>query len=61
MSICVVMVNAHKVEQGPRVCPQLMVVLTQLCLFGQLHFSYWITGVSIFQWPEGVSSVNGCF
>ena len=23
------MVNAHKVEQGPRVCPRLMVVLTQ--------------------------------
>ena len=29
MSICVAMVNAHKVEQGPRVCPRLMVVLTQ--------------------------------
>ena len=29
MSICVAMVNAHKVEQGPRVCPLLMVVLTQ--------------------------------
>ena len=60
MSICVAMVNAHKVEQGLRVCPRLMVVLTQT-LFGQLHFSYWITGESIFQWPEDVSSVNGCF
>ena len=29
MSICVAMVNSHKVEQGPRVCPRLMVVLTQ--------------------------------
>ena len=29
MSICVAMVNAHKVEQGPRVCPRLMVVLAQ--------------------------------
>ena len=27
--ICVAMVDAHKVEQGPRVCPRLMVVLTQ--------------------------------
>ena len=27
--ICVAMVNAHKVEQGPRVFPRLMVVLTQ--------------------------------
>ena len=29
MSICVAMVGAHQVEQGPRVCPRLMVVLTQ--------------------------------
>ena len=29
MSICVAMVDAHKVEQGPRVCLRLMVVLTQ--------------------------------
>ena len=29
MSICVAMVNAYKVEQGPGVCPRLMVVLTQ--------------------------------
>ena len=29
MSVCVAMVDAHKVEQGPRVCPRLMVVLTQ--------------------------------
>ena len=60
LSICVATVDAHKVEQGPRVCPQLMVVLTQT-LSGQLHFSCWITRLSIFQWPEGVSSVNGCF
>ena len=26
MSICVAMVDAHKVEQGPKVCPRLMVV-----------------------------------
>ena len=62
MSICVAMVDAHKVEQGPRVCPRLTVVLTQtLFVQLQLHFSGWITRVSIFQWPEGVSSVNGCF
>ena len=61
MSICVAMVNAHKVEQGPRVCPRLMVVLTQTLLVWAVAFSYWITKVSIFQWPEGVSSVNGCF
>ena len=29
MSICVAMVDAHKVGQGLRVCPQLMVLLTQ--------------------------------
>ena len=29
MSVCVAMVDAHKVEQDPRACPQLMVVLTQ--------------------------------
>ena len=29
LSICVAMVDAHKVEQGQRVCPRLMVVLTQ--------------------------------
>ena len=29
LSICVAMVDAHKVEQSPRVCPRLMVVLTQ--------------------------------
>ena len=29
LSICVAMVDAHRVEQGPRVCPRLMVVLTQ--------------------------------
>ena len=39
LSICVAMVDAHKVEQGPRVCPWLMVVLTQtpfvwaICIF----------------------------
>ena len=47
LSICVAMVDAHKVEQGPRVCPRLMarvcprlmVVLTQtpfvwaICIF----------------------------
>ena len=61
MSICVAMVNAHKLEQGPRVCPRLMVVLTQTLFVWAVAFSYWITKVSIFQWPEGVSSVNGCF
>ena len=34
--------------------------LPKPCL-GNLNFSCWITRVSIFQWPEGVSSVNGCF
>ena len=29
MSICVAMVNAHKVEKSPRLSPRLMVVLTQ--------------------------------
>ena len=48
MSICVAMVNAHKVEQGPRVCPRLMVVLTETLFVWQLYLSYWITGVSIF-------------
>ena len=39
LSICVAMADAHKVEQGPRVCPRLMVVLTQtlfvwaICIF----------------------------
>ena len=39
LSICVAMVDAHKVEQGPRVCPWLMVVLTRtpfvwaICIF----------------------------
>ena len=39
LPICVAMVDAHKVEQGPRVCPQLKVVLTQtlfvwaICIF----------------------------
>ena len=57
----VAMVNAHKVEQGPRVCLRLMVVLTQTLFVWAVAFSYWITRVSSFQWPEGVSSVNGCF
>ena len=30
------MVDAHKVEQGPRVCPRLMVVLTQTPFFGAI-------------------------
>ena len=39
LSICVAMVDAHKAEQGPSVCPRLMVVLTQtpfvwaICIF----------------------------
>ena len=43
LSICVAMVDAHKVEQGPRVCPRLMVVLTQtpfvwaICIFLLYH------------------------
>ena len=61
MSICVAMVNADKVEQGPRVCPRLMVVVNQILFVWAVAFSYWITRVSIFQWPEGVPSVNGCF
>ena len=39
VNLCNKMVDAHKVEQGPRVCPRLMVVLTQtpfvweICIF----------------------------
>ena len=39
VNLCSKMVDAHKVEQGPRVCPRLMVVLTQtpfvwaICIF----------------------------
>ena len=62
LSICVAMADAHKVEQGQRVCPRLMVVLIQtLFAWAICIFSCWITRVNIFQWPEGVSSVNGCF
>ena len=52
MSICIAMVNAHKVEQGPRVCPRLMVVLTQTLFVWAVAFSYWITKVSIFYGPR---------
>ena len=34
---------------------------TDSVYLGNLLFSCWITRVSISQWPEGVSSVNGCF
>ena len=61
LSICVAMVSAHNVELGPTVCPRLMVVLTQTQFVWAVAFSYWITRASIFQWPDGVSSVNGCF
>ena len=61
MSICVAMVDAHKVDKGQRMCPRFMVVLPKLCLFGQFSFFLLITRVSIFKWAEGVSSVNGCF
>ena len=39
LSICVAMVDAHKVEQGPNVCPRLMVVITQInsVYLGNLH------------------------
>ena len=39
LSICVAMVDAHKVEQGQRVCPRSMVVFdpNSVCLFN-LHF-----------------------
>ena len=39
LSICVAMVDAHNFEQGPRVCPWLMVVFNpnSVCL-GNLHF-----------------------
>ena len=43
MSICVAMVNAHKVEQGLRVCPRLMVVL------GKCHFLLGGGPLEIFQ------------
>ena len=61
MSICVAMVDAHKVEQGPRVCPRLMVVLTQTLFVWAVAFFLLDHRVSIFQWPEGVLSVNGYF
>ena len=32
------MVDAHKVEQGPRVCPRLMVVLTQTLFVWAIAF-----------------------
>ena len=38
LSICVAMVDAHKVEQGPRVCPRLMVVLTQTLFVWAIAF-----------------------
>ena len=38
LSICVAMVDAHKVEQGPRVCLWLMVVLTQTLFVWAIAF-----------------------
>ena len=38
LSICIAMVDAHKVEQGPRVCPRLMVVLTQTLFVRAIAF-----------------------
>ena len=61
MSVCVAKVNAHKDEQGLRVCYRLMVVSTQTLFIWVVAFSYWATRVSIFQWPDGVSSVSCCF
>ena len=41
MSICVAMVDAHKVEQGPRVGPRLTVVLTQTLFVWAVAF-FWL-------------------
>ena len=60
MSICVAMVDAHKVEQGPMVCSVNGCFNPNSVCLGSWHFSCWITRVSIFQWPQGVSSVNAC-
>ena len=38
LSICVGMVDAHKVEQGTRVCPRLVVVLTQTLFVWAIAF-----------------------
>ena len=53
MSICVAMVNAHKVEQGTRVCPRLMVVFNpnSVCL-GSSILSSRIIRVSNFIGPR---------
>ena len=57
LSICVAMVDAHKVEQGPRVCPRLMVVLTQtpfvwaICIFLLDHMGkYFYNGPRMCPW-----------
>ena len=38
LSICVAMVDAHKVEQDLRVCPRLMVVLIQTLFVWEIAF-----------------------
>ena len=61
LSICVAMVDAHKVEQGARVCPRLMVVLTQTLFVWAAAFIFSDHKGKYFHRPEDVSSVNGCF
>ena len=53
MSICVAMVHAHEVKQGPRVCPRLMVVFNpnSVCL-GSCILSSRIIRVSNFIGPR---------
>ena len=59
---CVVIMDAHKVELGPRVRPRLMVVLPQtLSVWGQVLFILMDHNGKQIEWSEGVSSVNGCF
>ena len=38
LSICAAMVDAHKVEQGPRLCPRLMIDLTQTLFVWAIAF-----------------------
>ena len=38
VNLCSAMVDAHKVEQGPRVCPRLMAVLTQTLFVWAIAF-----------------------
>ena len=53
MSICIAMVNAHKVEQDPRVCLRLMVVLTQTLFVWAVAFFLSDHKVKYFSMAQG--------